>query len=330
MSEDGNPVERWSVYGNDLLFLDALTSPAPAEELLPGLAQRILAATGSDSLILLQSCTRASLQAINDAWSYWTALPSAVPDVMVRIFERDGSESLSCGNGLLSAASLMLDRGIPLPVFALTGLPSTDPWTVEVGTDRLGRAWLKSAHPRRVPVALADPVFRTPVCSALDRFRGIAPSGEDVGDGPAFPPELSGYLVLTGEPHLVILAREWDGLIPDQPVDVGRWLDRLGRHLNYDSRAVFPKGVNTDLVLGGTPEEGLRYRCFERGVNRETGACGTGALAVAHAWRELSCVGCDAIRVQPHGAGNGGYIVRWADGGMRLCGKPLFLGRVVA
>ncbi|BBD08253.1 hypothetical protein [Desulfovibrio ferrophilus] len=327
MSEECIELERWSVYGNDLLFLDALTEPAPAEAILPGLAKRALASSGSDSLILLQTCSRATLQAVNDVWSYWDKLPSAVPDAMVRIFEPDGSESLSCGNGLLSAASLLLERGVPLPAHVLTGLPSPCPWIVEVGTDRAGRAWLRSGTARRVPPSLADPASRTPVCSALDRFSGIFPG--DIDDL-RFPAELAGYLVLTGEPHLVVMASEWKDWIPETPTAVGRWLDALGRHLNLGDRVFFPKGVNIDLVLGGTPEDGVRYRCFERGVNRETGACGTGALAVAYAWKELSCEECDMVRVQPQGAGNGGYIVRWGDGGMRLCGTPRFLGRVTS
>jgi len=325
MTPLGLTLERWSVYGNDLLFLDALTSPSPREKDLPALAERLLADTGCDSLILVQGCSRTTLAAVNEAWGYWTTPPSSVPDIMVRIFEPDGSESLSCGNGLLSAASMLLERGVPLPVMALTGLPDPAPWTVEIGTDRVGRAWLKSDRPRRVPVTLAVPEGRTPICSSLDRFSGIAPADRD---GLLYPPHLAGYLVLTGEPHLVVLAQEWDGAVPEGREERGRWLDVLGSHLNRAGRVLFPKGVNIDLVLPGKKEDGVGYRCFERGVNRETGACGTGALAVAYTWRELACESCDSIRVRPFGAEDDGYLVRWTDGGMRLCGMPRYLGKV--
>lgn len=325
MTLDELVLERWSVYGNQLLFLDALTSTSPPERELPVVAQRALDATGADSLILIQNCERSILAAINEAWGYWEVQPASTPDIMIRIFEPDGSESLSCGNGLLSAASLLLERGIPLPALTLTGIPDNAPWTVEVGTDRSGRAWLKSDRPRRVSSKLAATEPRGAVCSVLDRFGGIAPPD---GQGLVFPPRLAGYLVLTGEPHLVVLAREWAGAVPDDAAGQGRWLSALGHHLNRQCRDLFPKGVNVDLVLGGTPEQGLRYRCFERGVNRETGACGTGAMAVAYTWREMACENCDEIRVHPWGADNGGYLVRWTDGGMRLCGKPLFQGRV--
>lgn len=45
----------------------------------------------------------------------------------------------------------------------------------------------------------------------------------------------------------------------------------------------FPRGANVNVVF---PKEGnrLRIRTFERGVERETAACGTGALAVGHTY----------------------------------------------
>jgi diaminopimelate epimerase len=49
----------------------------------------------------------------------------------------------------------------------------------------------------------------------------------------------------------------------------------------------FPRGANVNLVF---PKEGnrLRIRTFERGVERETAACGTGALAVGFAYASKS------------------------------------------
>jgi len=101
-----------------------------------------------------------------------------------------------------------------------------------------------------VRVWMPDPVLRF-----LSR-RLAAPSGER---------ECS--LVDTGVPHAVIFAADpGDGFEVDAPV--------LRRH-----EAFGPEGANIDYVF---PSDGsLGIRTWERGVEGETLACGTGAVAVA-------------------------------------------------
>ncbi len=72
----------------------------------------------------------------------------------------------------------------------------------------------------------------------------------------------------TGVPHIVIFVEEVDA------VDVVA----LGRLLRHD--AVFaPAGTNVNFV--GRIESGFRIRTYERGVEDETLACGTGVVAGA-------------------------------------------------
>jgi len=78
----------------------------------------------------------------------------------------------------------------------------------------------------------------------------------------------SGAVIDTGPPHLVLPIESFD------VVD----LDDLGASLNADPR--FPRGTNTNfLVRDGST---IRVRTWERGVNAQTLACGTGATACAH------------------------------------------------
>ena len=76
-------------------------------------------------------------------------------------------------------------------------------------------------------------------------------------------------LSIVGVPHLVILVADVD------QVDVAQ----RGKALRSDP-SVGPEGANVNFVSpGATPSE-WRMRTFERGVEAETLACGTGAVAV--------------------------------------------------
>jgi diaminopimelate epimerase len=81
----------------------------------------------------------------------------------------------------------------------------------------------------------------------------------------------------TGVPHTVVLVDRLD------QVDV----ERLGRQLRHHQRFQ-PRGTNVDFVEANPRNRRrLRIRTYERGVEGETLACGTGvtAAAVIHALR---------------------------------------------
>ncbi len=81
--------------------------------------------------------------------------------------------------------------------------------------------------------------------------------------------EEEGYQLDTGSPHLVIFEEEISRL------DVFT----LGRKYRYLDKFL-PRGVNVNFAEL-TDYEQLRMRTYERGVEEETLACGTGAVAVA-------------------------------------------------
>ena len=81
-----------------------------------------------------------------------------------------------------------------------------------------------------------------------------------------------GWLTRVGVPHLVVFMET-----PLQELDVAWWGSRLRSHSELDSQ-----GANVDFVeIEGSDRMSLRS--FERGIEGETLACGTGMVAAAAA-----------------------------------------------
>ncbi len=81
----------------------------------------------------------------------------------------------------------------------------------------------------------------------------------------------TGWLVRIGTPHLVLPLDD----LPDGPIE------EICRPIRSHPD-LGPEGANVDLVALASPGRG-RIRTFERGVEGETAACGSGAMAAAFA-----------------------------------------------
>jgi len=95
----------------------------------------------------------------------------------------------------------------------------------------------------------------------------------EAGDGP-----LTVHSLNTGVPHAVVLVDELD------TVDVGRVGSALRFHPHFA-----PKGTNVNFVQVLAPGS-IAIRTYERGVEGETLACGTGVCAAAIVYAELTAV----------------------------------------
>ena len=87
-----------------------------------------------------------------------------------------------------------------------------------------------------------------------------------------------GYFIDTGSPHFVCL---YNNL---KDIDI----EKSGEKLRYDNRFE-PKGTNVNFVEE-KPQE-IEFATYERGVERETLSCGTGAVATAIALKYAASVG---------------------------------------
>jgi len=136
-----------------------------------------------------------------------------------------------------------------------------------------------------------------------------------VGGLALVPGELQAALGQVGVPHLVVLLDEVDAVN----------LMRRGAALRFDP-ALAPDGANINFISPG--EQGVwRMRTYERGVEAETLACGTGAVAAACAIQEWG-LGRLPINIQTRSgrllgikaakAGSGRYDDVWLAGEGRI------------
>jgi diaminopimelate epimerase len=93
--------------------------------------------------------------------------------------------------------------------------------------------------------------------------------------------------VNTGVPHAVVFVEDVDSVDVDAEAPPVRHAD------------VFPEGANVNFVE--KEDDAFRVRTFERGVEDETLACGTGAVAVAAVARRLGKTDDDEVRVETRG-----------------------------
>jgi len=96
---------------------------------------------------------------------------------------------------------------------------------------------------------------------------------------------VTGRLIEAGVPHFVVHANR----PAEAPLD--RWGPALRRHERFGER-----GANIDLI-GPVVDGQATIRTWERGVEGETLACGSGALAAAHTIRLAG--GAETVRLIP-------------------------------
>jgi diaminopimelate epimerase len=164
-------------------------------------------------------------------------------------YNADGSHAAMCGNAALCSTTLAAHLGIaPAGGMDL----ETDAGTYRSRTSDRGRAELHLA-----PVDPPEPV-----------------AGLGIIDG-----ERRAALGRVGVPHLVVLVDDVDHLA----------LMERGRALRFDP-ALAPDGANINFISADGPARDgkpiWRMRTYERGVEGETLACGTGAVAAGCAIEE--------------------------------------------
>ena len=184
-------------------------------------------------------------------------------DFLMRYYNSDGHEATMCGNGgrciaafahLLGLPTLSLAKGRGVPV-ALRARPCAQKGgrgssTLNFnGPDGLHQAIILLWDEER-RLGLVDLTMRPVACNTIRR-------------------EPEGWFLDTGSPHLVVRV---DDLEHYDVVGEGRRLRNLTDR--------WPEGTNVDFIEDA-PDGSLTVRTYERGVEDETLACGTGVTACA-------------------------------------------------
>ena len=194
------------------------------------------------------------------------------PRVTMTLVQPDGSIAEMCGNGARCVAAWAADRSgestfdIETPAGTRRAVVD-DTVAVEMG--------VPTVAPEDVPIAGDEPL----IDEKLDEFDGTPAAA------------LAVTAVNTGVPHAVAFVDDVDAVAIDAVAPPIRHAD------------AFPEGANVTFASPAPTGEGFRQRTYERGVEGETRACGTGAVAVAAAAKRLGRLGTDEewITVTPPG-----------------------------
>ena len=170
---------------------------------------------------------------------------SATADFRMRFFNPDGSEAEMCGNGARCVAAFAREIG---------AAPS-DTMRFETIAGLVEAEIIRSPSTRN-----PQPSTSQLLNSSTSQLVKIAlPDPKDLREG----------FVNSGVPHKIVPVEDLEG------ADVAG----EGRRIRYSAEFA-PTGTNVDFVRYRPPHDAF-IRTYERGVEAETGACGTGSVAAA-------------------------------------------------
>lgn len=278
---------KMQAAGNDFILIDDREQRI-ADEKKEGIARFLCTrrfSVGADGVLFL--CKPTS-----------TSTPTRSYDLRMRVFNADGSEAETCGNGIRCFARYANEKGLvrnrQIRVETLAGL------IVPEVEDPDEKGFGVGVGDVSIRVFMGKPVF--------ERI-----------DEPFFVNEQIGEVRLTslslGNPHAVILVDSFDVL------DV----DTIGKSI--ESHPAFPDRTNVDFVMMPPQEDNkaneLSVRTYERGVG-ETLSCGTGSTASVLALNKLGYINAsEPVTVHTRGGdlrvelkeegGEGAYLIGSAE-----------------
>jgi len=317
------PLVKYTSCGNSFVIVDETERSVLSEDDMSRFAfqaTNISFGIGCDNLLVIQRCKESTLQAIDQSRPYWIQPPPAEQaEFLFRMFEPSGEEALCCGNGLMCIASHLLNQHGISSASIMTEIPLATPKVINIGAgnNRAG-SWVNLGHPRLTPPELVNVEYAGQIDPAIHQMQELTVKFR-TDDLKTYTTDrelrIRASLVFTGEPHLVIFpdsdfsapeladcifAGSGHGEVSERRESFGTWLiDHIGNYINSRMGHIFPAGINVNFARR-IDSAVIENRCFERGINKETLACGTGALAVAYIYSRMQNLNTSDINVLPH------------------------------
>lgn len=298
---------KYASNGNNFVLIDEILNEIIPECVKSKVADYIennVSGIGCDSVIYLQKFDEKTLNQVYQDNNVISMIKGQTPEYIIRIFEK-GIESNMCGNGLICASfHLGSKHGVQHAKIA-TEIPSQSPVVRPViyygnGTSNavLGKAVLPPDS--FVNYSAIDATKEDQHCTFSNLSLTIKINGMSSNCITCVA-----HMTFTGEPHLVFFKQHNNGLFntifenveSDYKLNIiDNLIDQIGSQINAFN--YFPKGINVNFsnVLSNNS---IENRCFERGINAETYACGTGAVAVAFLANKLKLISSNNICVLP-------------------------------
>jgi len=347
------PFVKYTLCGNKFVIADEIVKPVLTESEKKDFAYQatdMYYGIGSDNFIVIQPCNTDILQEINKSCKYWKILPDAADaDYIFRIFEPDGKEAFTGGNGMLCVADHLYRKYRIKSARIMTQIPKPHPEVLSAGMDfKTEMAWSDMGIPSQLPMGMINPSVTAPYDDKIETVGNIRidiANSRIIGKKENIALDISGYLIFTGEPHFVIFPESGFSSkeLADQilkplhqklnkstasKTDYSSWIiHEIGIALNKSYSEYFPIGVNIDFVR--VKDNEIEYRCFERGINREIWASGTGAVAAAFVASRLNMTDAEQITILPYLScmrdPDSRLYVKESGENYILYGKPFFL-----
>jgi len=320
------PLVKYTSCGNSFVIVDETEQSFLSEDDMSRFAfqaTNISFGIGCDNLLVIQRCNDSTLQSIDQSRAYWVRPPQAKQaeqtEFLFRMFEPSGEEALCCGNGLMCIASHLLNQHGISSASIMTEIPLATPKVINIGAgNNQTGSWVNLGHPRLTPPELVNAEYAVQIDPAIHLMQELTIKFR-ADDLKTYTTDrelrIRASLVFTGEPHLVIFpdsefsapeladcifAGSDHGTVSERRESFGTWLiDHIGNYINNRMRHIFPAGINVNFARSIEPAV-IENRCFERGINKETLACGTGALAVAYIYSRMQNLNTSDINVLPH------------------------------
>lgn len=331
--------EKYSAQGNNFVLIDELDKivvPEESKARFAIIAQDVNFGIGGDDVLFLQRPSRLLFEQIDGKYPYWRNLSPEEREnverlfldssaseafIVFRIFDPDGTEALTCGNGLRCAADYISEKLGLSEVTFLAEIPSRTPRLKHVKrSSNLSHSYeVNMGNLLRPPLEYVHSDFITEYVTS-DSPVGIVQNyrlkqeslfGVQQVDSQEWK-ETTAFITYTGELHLVFYCGAIESLSRLESYREGplaSWLARLfpvadvssslqepitnstqlnppsfhelAMHFNNGKIDSLPQGLNVNIGMIHRDGRSISYRVFERLKNREVYSCGSGAVAVA-------------------------------------------------